>query len=216
MSWAEIFKINNNMKKTLNEQMREARFLPIRIITTTGKFTPEKTGIYKVICVGAGGDGYPSPTQVSAGGGGGVAIKTLRLLSTTSYNVTVNDAASSFAYNSTALTASSGEDGDKNESGGGGSASGGDSNYVGTSGAAMTYTSTVSPMAGSVGVYLSELTTIGKHEVFGTSGYFADLLYGESILGYGGGGTAVRFGSTPYYLAGLPGAVIIIPLEMEE
>lgn len=219
MSWAETMKINNNVKKTLNEQMRDARFLPLRIITTTGSFTPEKTGIYKVICVGRGGNGRASSSNVAAGGGGGVAIKTLRLLSTTAYDVSVNDAASSFAHDGTALTASSGVDGSSSSSGAGGSAVGGDFNYVGTSGGKAVTTSATSPLPGSVGVFISELTTTGKHLCLSISEYIADLPYGDSILGYGGGGTGVRFGSssgTNGELVGLPGAVIIIPLEMEE
>lgn len=215
MSWAETMKINNNLKKTLNEQMREARFLPLRIITATGTFTPEKTGIYKVICVGAGGDGEATTNSgVASGGGGGVAIKTLRLFSTTTYNVTVSSSTASFAYDSTALTATSGDNGDTSDGGGdGGTASGGDVNYAGVAGKRVTTASNV-PLAGSVGVFISELT-IRKHIFAPVSTSVFELPYGDSILGYGGGGTGVRFDGKARAIDGLPAAVIIIPLEME-
>ena len=215
MSWAETMKINNNVKKALNEQMREARFLPLRIITATGTFTPEKTGIYKVICVGAGGDGEATTNAgVASGGGGGVAIKTLRLLSTTTYNVTVSSSTASFAYDSTALTATSGDDGHTSDGGGvGGTASGGDFNYPGVAGKRVTTASNV-PLAGSVGVVISELTE-KKHIFTPVSTSVFELPYGDSILGYGGGGTGVRFDSKAGTTDGLPAAVIIIPLEME-
>ena len=119
MSWAEVFKINKNMKRALNEQIRDLKCNPMRVITTTQSFTPEKTGLYKVICVGAGADSYGNTTSYSsdmiaeAGSGGGVALKTIKLYSSKSYNVTVSTTAS-FAYDSTALTATPGVKGTYN------------------------------------------------------------------------------------------------------
>ena len=138
MSWSEVFKINKNMKRALDEQMRDAIALPMRIITTSTTYTPEKTGIYKVICVGAGGkSGGATGSSMSgvygdSGGGGGVAIKTLKLLSSESYNITVGSSASF----SNILTATSGGNGAKNSPGSGGTATGGDYNFSGGNGKA--------------------------------------------------------------------------------
>ena len=60
MSWGEVGRLNNNFKKPLNEQMRDMQYKPLRIITSTTTYKPEKTGLYKIICVGAGGDGLHS------------------------------------------------------------------------------------------------------------------------------------------------------------
>ena len=48
MSWGEVFKINKNMKRALNEQLRDLKFQEVKIITSTGTYTPTKTGLYKV------------------------------------------------------------------------------------------------------------------------------------------------------------------------
>jgi hypothetical protein len=212
---------NVNTKLTqMSTQMRDSRFLPMKIITSTGTYTPEKTGTYKVICVGAGGDGSTNSSSYQAsGGGGGVAIKTLRLLSTTAYNVTVSTTAS-FAYGNTAITATSGGTGSaRNAVGGtGGTASGGDYNYSGENGEYVTSTKGV-PLGGSVGVFISELT-IRKSNISSVNSKVVELHYGDSILGYGGGGSASVLQdadnedvSNP--VNGLPAAVIIIPLELE-
>ena len=224
MSWAEVFKINSNMKKPLNEQMRDIKFQPIRIVTATGTFKPEKTGLYKVICVGAGGKGESeqgsSYVYLASGGGGGVAIKTLRLVSTTSYNVTVGTTAS-FTHESGSLSATAGTNGDTDSSAGGtgGTASGGDFNYNGSNGS-YTYASssnktpTLTP--GSVGVFISDLSRRGDSEWIVLDGVTHKLTYGDSILGYGGSGNASGiYNGKGTFTSGLPAAVIIIPIEME-
>lgn len=218
MSWAEVFKINSNMKKPLNEQLRDMKYQPIRIITATGTFTPEKTGLYKVICVGAGGKGDGGSSDGVSGGAGGVAIKTLRLLSTVSYDVTVSTTAS-FAYDSTAITATSGTKGTSSNGGGaGGTASGGDYNYPGGAGD-NDGSRGVCATPGSVGVHLDGLSRSVSKWAALEGGLVCELRYGDSILGYGGGGNGVYVsGSTQSSHAnteGLPAAVIIVPLEME-
>lgn len=219
MSWAEVFKINKNMKKALNEQLRDMKFQPIRIITATGTFKPEKTGLYKVICVGAGGEGQASYNAgVASGGAGGVAIKTLRLVSTTSYNVTVSSTAS-FAYGTDALTATSGDDAFSAEGGDGGTASGGDFNYPGGNGDDSSGSRNI-PHPGSVGVFISDLS-VSKSTTRTVLGEVFDIPYGDSILGYGGGGSSVMIdnGSSnrgTAILLGQPAAVVIVPIEMEE
>jgi hypothetical protein len=211
--------INTNVGK-VSTQIRDSRFLPLRIITSTGTYTPEKTGTYKVICVGAGGNGdYGDASNTiggGSGGGGGVAIKTLRLVRGTNYSVTVSYTAS-FTYNaSTIITATSGGRGDYDEGGSGGTASGGDSNYPGTNGS-NTRTANVAPMPGSVGVHISELSMTPAPHVVGNIQYH----FGGSLINYGGGGTG-----SGYYVStsskggfatdGKPAAIIVIPLEMEE
>lgn len=223
MSWGEVFKINKNMKRSLDEQMRDLKFQPIRIITQSTTYTPEKTGLYKVICIGAGGDGYfnDSSNNYSAAGGasGGVAIKTIKLTKATSYNVTVSTTASF----SNELTATSG--GSSSSGGTGGTATGGDYNFAGKSGGSSN-SKTASVKGGSIGVAISDLFTIG--ETLSGFGYdSSDLLqmynlrYGDNLLGYGGGGGAALYRNSDTYvdgvrLNGLPAAVLIIPIEMEE
>lgn len=219
MSWAEVFKINNNMKKTINEQIRDTICSPIRVITSNTTYTPEKTGMYKVICVGAGGnsDGfYGVNTTLGSGGGGGVAIKIMKLLSTQNYNVTVGSTAS---FGST-LTATAGGVGSSNNNGGtggaGGTASGGDFNFTGETGSGIWYGKTSnSAKGGNVGTFITELSRQAiSHE--GYSAFNIDLVYGMGILTYGGGAPGAVHGSGVLERTGQPGAVIIIPLEMEE
>ena len=229
MSWAEVFRINNNVKKTINEQLQDMKYNPIRVITETGTFTPEKTGLYKVICVGAGADGYTkvySGTRYPAGGGGGgVAIKNMRLESTVIYDVTVSTTASF----SNILTATAGTKGVaasvasanawKETSGAvlpiGGTASGGDYNFDGETGAYGIGTNTPFK-GGSVGVVITDLTR--THIL--NDDYATLMEFGDSLLNYGGGGPACeRYQDSTYRdfsQPGLPAAIIIIPLEMEE
>ena len=222
MSWGEVFKINSNMKKPLNAQIRDMTCLPMRVITSSTTYKPEKTGIYKVICIGAGGGSggergnNASSTVANGGGGGGVAIKTLRLLSTQSYNITVG-ATASF---SNELTAYAGGSGTYSSVGSGGSASGGDYNYTGGSGKGDNGSTNQSVDGGGVGVSIQGLSRkIIVHESDLTN-YGVDLAYGESVLSYGGGAPSMMYVSGTYYYylskTGQPAAVIIIPLEMEE
>ena len=227
MSWSKVFKINKNMKRALNEQIQDLKCTPMRVITTTQSYTPEKTGLYKVICVGAGGNGGAScSTNVmgaSGGGGGGVAIKILTLSKNSTYNITVGTTAS-FAYDTnTIFTATGGASGSYGSGGVGGSASGGDYNYTGTSGTGVAG-SLVIPMPGSVGVSITELIRTPSpmlSVVQATSSYTVQLPYGDSLLNYGGGGSGVYFYNSnsdrsEKYMSGKPASVIIIPLEMEE
>lgn len=242
MSWSEVFKINNNMKRALNEQLRDLKFQEMTIITSTTTYRPNKTGLYKVICVGAGGDGkshlstsYP---YSASGGGGGVAVKTLRLHSNTNYNVTVTKVAS-FVYDSNIiLTANPGLIAeDSSTVGTGGSAYGGDNNYNGSDGQ-IHNDIMVSPIPGGVGVCIQglyntpihmscplQINTASSNNQVNSAITYVTLCYGDSVLGYGGGGTAIVSNlvkhSTSYpnieaHLTGKPACVIIVPLEMEE
>lgn len=227
MSWAEIFKINKNMKRSLDEQLQDMKYNPIRVITTTGTYTPEKTGLYKVICVGAGGSGtYSSSSNTfggGSGGGGGVAIKVMRLSTGTNYSVTVGTTAS-FAYAGGAVTATAGGSSNIGYSdGSGGTASGGDYNYTGTSGSQTGYmVGYTAPSPGSVGVVISDLSQTPHAESKWLNDRYIALRYGDSIMNYGGAGTGagVYDSSKNYYggvsIPGKPAAILIVPLEMEE
>lgn len=229
MSWAKVFKINKNMKRSLDEQLQDMKFQPIRVITTNTTYVAEKTGVYKVICVGKGGDGYGNvnsgnDSQAWSGGGGGVAIKTLRMTKGDSCNVTVGTTAS-FVTGSISISATAGDEGDWNAGTVvGGSGTGGDHNYTGENGA---YTSEKykCPIGGSVGVYISDL----YQRMTGSMTLATDdsrdvpvtIMYtmGGSILGFGGGGTSgtyIEYGKGGINVEGLPAAVLIIPIEMEE
>jgi hypothetical protein len=227
MSWGEVYKINNNMNGALNEQIRDLSYKSIRVITAPGDYTPEKTGLYKVICVGAGGRGNgmgrnDGKTYGCGGGGGGVAIKTLRLLKSKTYPVSF-DTSTSFTYDGNVINATNGKAPEQYYLAGvGGTASGGDENYAGTNGVVTEADSTF-PRGGSVGVYIGELyrTLSGAVAVGQKSPQSCMYTYGDSLLSYGGGGTGAGYyeDSNNYgeiNLNGLPGAVIIIPLEMEE
>ena len=220
MSWAVMCKINSNVKKPLNEQLRNQAFNTLKVITSTGTYKPTKTGLYRVICVGAGGNGVYKGTSsddcVSSGGGGGVAIKDMVLYSTTSYNVTISTTAS---FNGT-LTATAGLTAVYNGTTvetvpSGGSASGGDYNFKGEQGFSRTRTN--EPVrGGSVQCVIPEL----NKSIMAADAMYNLLPYGSSLLGYGGGGPAVaghldgKYNSD-YCLTGLPAAIIIIPLETE-
>lgn len=235
MSWGEVGKINNNYKRALNEQMRDLKFQELHIITSTGTYTPPKTGLYKVICVGAGGKGAASGVSGSVGGtgggGGGVAIKTLKLSVGSSYSVTVGTTAS-FVYDTdTILTATAGGDASgSSKVGTGGTASGGDTNYIGGAGL-KTDSSYVVAEGGTVGVFLSGLYTkpveIAPLAVaYGDTSQAVNFPFGGCILNYGGGGAGAgcRYktnneGDTWSEIRSMPGkpaAIIIAPLEMEE
>jgi hypothetical protein len=210
-----------NTKLTqMSTQMRDSRFLPMRIITSTTTFTPEKNGTYKIICVGAGGNGDYYSKTVASGGGGGVAIKTLPLSKSSTYNITVGTTAS-FSYGSNSITATAGGSADAGDREGwdGGTASGGDYNFVGTSGDYEYDESGICPPPGSTGVFLSELSESKTTNVTVLGTTFI-VPYGNSILGYGGSGNAVyNYASSSSSAAaktnGMPAAVIIIPLELE-
>lgn len=214
MSWAETIKINSNMGVPINEQLRNNRFMPVRIITEAGTYTPEKSGYYKVICVGAGGSGYARKRSgsnayydTSCGGAGGVAIKTYHLLSTESYTVSID---TSVTFNNE-LTATRGGSGNSNSNGAGGTASGGDYNFSGgTSGG---YCEANDGTKGaSVGCFISELSE--KIPFFGTNNTVINS--GMGILGHGqSGAICVDTSGNILYQAAGSGACIIIPLEYD-
>ena len=221
MSWGELFKVNNNPKKPINKLLFEKKYFPYRIITSTGTYKPEKTGLYRVICVGAGGNGVyktsSSNFKLYGGGGGGVAIKDMVLYSTTSYNVTISTTASfNGTLTATAGLTATGSYSNITQTPDGGTASGGNYNYAGESGqSGQVYRDPLTTIGGSVKAVIGELLTYRCETTRNGT-----LAYGDSLLGYGGGGSATVFEDDGSYIDhvtyGLPAVVIIIPLEMEE
>lgn len=221
MGWGELFKINSNRKKAFNEILYKQKCNPIRVISQTGEYSPEKTGTYRVICVGAGGDGYINRGQTtryySGGGGGGIAIKDIRLSRGSKYNVTVSTTASF----SNILTATAGTTANYASSkftpSVGGTGSGGTYNYSGKAGTHQAVSSDSGMgQGGSVGAMLTDLY---RQHMF-TDVNANVLYYGGSVLRYGGGAPAsnTRFDSVYEDICpkGFPAAILIIPLEMEE
>lgn len=233
MSWINVFKINNNLKKPLNSLIVDSTYTPIRVVTASTTYVPERNGLYRVICVGAGGASVAKSSSNTAygsgGGGGGVAVKDIYLDSSTSYNITVSTTASF----SNLLTATAGAQAGYRTGSGvtmtaeptGGTGSGGDKNYTGEKGSygTTTYTTSmsVSYSGGSIGCVIADLTR--QHISNDSRGN--NLSYGRSLLKYGGGAPAAlsnyvnsegsevaRFFPRP----GLPAAVLIIPIEMED
>lgn len=215
MDWSNVFKINSNMKKPINKLIQESRYNAIKVITATETYKPTVSGLYRVICVGKGGDSYISTSYSSnnyalGGGGGGVAIKDIYLDSATSYNITVSTTAS-FANQ---LTATAGETPTSTVAANGGTASGGTYNFVGESGKVRSGTNKGAD-GGSVGVVITELTRSN----YAMDDNCVDALFGDSILNYGGGAPSMyRYRDSryvPFERIGLPAAVIIIPMVLE-
>lgn len=233
MSWAKVRKINSNFNKPLNEQARELAYVGSYLFTASTTFTPEKSGWYKIIVVGKGGDGdYKGGDSLwyHGGGAGGVAISTRLLSSNDTYDIVLSATTASssagtvsetyyssfediIAYNGAAAYYSSSSN---YNCGKGGHAVGGDFNYKGEDGASGGLSSL--SKGASVGVYIPELT---RATTAIASVSYEDIPYnsecGDGILGHGG-----TYSFTHYYYGGSAvgaqptGCVLIIPLELEE
>ena len=85
--------VNDNFDKPLNQQIREMQYIGSYVFTSSTTFTPDKSGYYKVIVVGAGGAndevGHGYDAIYASGGAGGVAIKNMHLLSTQEYTIDI-------------------------------------------------------------------------------------------------------------------------------
>lgn len=211
MSWGEVFKINNNMRHTINEQLQDMKYNQLEILTTGTSYTPKKNGIYKIICVGAGhaGKSVAYQTEIHSGSSGGVAIKTMELTKK-SYPISIG---TTVTFNST-VTATSATNTAP------GTASGGDYNFDGK-------TPPSDSEGGSVGVYISELMT-RQHTLLGCApngiAKFNNGTQGYCLCNLGGGGVtfsayaATSSGNIAEYSSIGPGraGIIIIPIEMYE
>lgn len=216
MSWGEVFKINNNMKHAINEQLRDMKYNQLEILTTGTSYTPKKNGIYKIICVGAGYQGKSVDTlepEVNSGASGGVAIKTMELTKK-SYPISISSlSGGEVTFNST-ITVTGASDYTTP-----GTANGGDYNFDGK-------TAPSNSEGGSVGVYIPELMTRQYSALIGFPGGYARGSYGTQgycICNLGGGGVKMSCGAatgtvTRQYISIQPGGagIIIIPIEMYE
>lgn len=91
MSWSEVFKINSNMKKPINEQLVDREFYSsAQIITAAMPYTVTKSGIYKVICVAPGESGGGGV----GGHAGGVVVGRIKLLKNRQIAITFNTSSS--------------------------------------------------------------------------------------------------------------------------
>jgi len=187
MSWAEVKKVNSNMKTPLNTQIANAMYQTAFLITTTQTWVVPKTGLYKIICVGAGGSGGNYSTQTGTGGAGGVAIKNIQLTQGDSYNLTVGSTASF----SNICSATSGG-GNSWTGGTGGIATGGDTNYTGNNGNTINAYTTV--LGASVGCFIQSLSNFyTDSRIYST--FTATMRSGYGLLGLGQSGGAVNLTS---------------------
>lgn len=222
MSWAEVSKINNNFRVSLNEQARELAYSGSYLFTSSTNFSPEKSGYYKVICVGSGGTSGINSNSALNGGSGGVAISTLKLDKTHSYSISITNGTAIFNGETlaSAITATAGENAVitgntvNRRPGNGGTASGGDFNYPGRSGKSGNIT-----YGADVGVIITELMQrmiSFELDTYSSSPVPYAMHSGNGILGYGGGQAC--YGNSNFQVKSPvgDGCVLIIPLELVE
>lgn len=213
MSISEIaMLVNDNFNKSLNVQMRELAFNPMYLITSGTSFTPEKSGWYRIICVGKSGGGSFSSSKQYGGGSAGVSISTMRLDSSITYPMTISTSPTTASSFDGTMMAYGGGNATASAYGDGGTATGGDYNYNGKSGAEMTEDSLYSIQGADVGVVIS-----GLYDIIGSahSGKYSAYT-GRGICGYGGGQGGMG-GDTIISSSIKPtGCILIIPLELEE
>lgn len=217
--------VNDNFDKPLNQQIRDMKYLPSYLFTSSRSFSVSKTGWYKVIVVGAGGENFiywnGSVQTIYTGGSGGVAVSTLYLDKNNLCEIEVhtdgfNTATGyyKFLYEDNDLRAYNGEtavDRYTDVPGKGGTASGGDFNYNGLDGS----TYRTNAIGTDVGVFIPELMKV-KTTIMCSDNTAVTAVSGNGILGYGcGSGTyAVKTNSVSTPKAS--GCVLIIPLELTE
>lgn len=219
MSIAELgMLVNSNFNKPLNEQARELAYAGSYLFTANASFSPDKTGWYKIIVVGAAGKSrYLTSSELDIGASGGVVIATRKLNSSDSYSITAGaysastgGGASSFTYGTDdVMTAGKGGDYGK---GTGGTASGGDFCYAGKNG----YSSGSSVFTGNdVGVFIPGLSIQNIGVITSTDEGTVMVYSGYGILGFGAspGVSSQPTGTGP---SKATGCVLIIPLELEE
>lgn len=215
MSWVEVKKaINSNFNKPLNEKLIEFAFSQIYVFKDSTTFTPERDGLYKIICIGAANT---SSNGSSSGAAGGVAIKSMNLSSSQSYSISIGTDAifNNLVFGNGATSAGS----PQNNIGIGGTASGGDFNYTGGNGV-YTYrpTSGVYLNGASVGVFIHGLSDRPAFQLTNSVMNYNQTLYGGyGILGFGfGEAYANQYYNGNYEARSPRGAagIIIIPIDI--
>ena len=196
MSWAKVLKINKNVKKAINEQLTDREFNIGQLITASTNWVVPKTGIYKIICVGAGAEANIS--NRTSGGAGGVVVEKAILKQGDTYSITISGS-SSFGDLCTANQANGWRGGDGITTNG--------VVYVGGNGAYEAYIAN----GGNVGLFDKRYTTeadvypigteanaIGGNGLFGqkrsVSVYSLDGIINYAATGaggFGGGGACV-------------------------
>ena len=217
--------VNDNFDKPLNRQIRDMKYLGSYLLTSSGNFSVSKSGWYKVIVVGAGGNNYTywngSYYTIYTGGSGGVAISTLyldknNLCEITVHNDNYNNASGSyeFSYNGSIISAHNGTTSTstaENQRGKGGSAVGGDFNYKGIDGSVYT----TNAIGTDVGVFIPELMKV-KTAMGSLGDASAIAISGNGILGYGCGSGTYADRNLSVSTPKADGCVLIIPLELTE
>lgn len=219
MNWTDIF-------KTL-EYTRDNMYNNIYIYETTTTFTIPETGYYKIICVGAGGSAAAlqssttsgaDTTTCYSGGAGGVAIKTKRMVKNESLSITISIEGEASCDGMTATAGSNGSSAGAS----GGTATGGQYNYIGNSGNVAHSTSSsagTSANGGSVGCIIPGIMSRDdinlRYSLDNNSVFFAHSGWG--FLGHGGGAGACAAKYSYPYAGTVKGekqsaAVFIIPL----
>lgn len=212
MSWGEVFKINNNMNLTINEQIRQLAFAGAYLFTQSASFKPDRNGYYKVIAVGAGAKysyGY-------LGGSGGTGISTIALDNSKSYPIVI-DSDGNVTFNSQITVTSGKSKGSSSSSvASGGTSSGADFNYAGLDGTYHNATKGSVFNGTDTGVFIPELSKAISNTV-SFSGEAYTVNTGHGILGYGAGGGYVFHASSDTYSQPSGGAcVLIIPVELDK
>lgn len=234
MSWSEVSKINNNFKKSLNEQLRDNRFMGYYLFPLSGwgtetTWTAPEDGWYKVFCVGAGGDNYTIDIYQSRYiGSGAVSVKTYYISKGETFAIG-HKVFSGWTYPCAYFDDSQrAEDAGEYEGGSGSAvkiahAYGGDYNYDGQVGI---YTNGVGV---DVGVSVTELSSaVEKQAIYSALTYQGNtpntetvsetIKSGVGILGYGGSVAYKLMNYSPQRSAIVKGkgaCVLIIPLEFE-
>ena len=237
MSWGEVSKINEHARG------REFNNSYIFEGTSTKTWNVPFTGYYKIIVVGAGGTGaivnkstgggsqHQSYAEFAGGGAGGVAIKTILLNSSTTFQYIPTTSQIEFKTSSTVspvdMIATNGGNGTATSStltgGAGGTATGGDFNYTGCTGTLFDGEFSGSVTGAPLGCFISQLSKrvekIGFDYDSDGVHYALKATSGYSILGHGAGdGFATKSSGGVYALFSVQnekqtGCVIVMPLE---
>lgn len=204
--------VNDNFDKPLNHQLREMKFLGSYLFTSGSSFRPNKSGWYKIIVVGGGGDSrvVSQYDRCEIGASGGVVISTRKLSPSVSYSIVVTTINSIFTYNESDIMKAT--RGSNYASGIGGTAEGGDYQYNGLNGFSQTRGNTEGQ---NVGVYIPGISEKAISVGGDVTDGMATVNSGYGILGYGASPGASA-NPTVVGTSRDTGCVLIVPLELEQ